>query len=101
MGQPRKVLNDRFRAIVNENVYFQPPQNVSMRYPAVVYSLSHSMALHANNNLYKREARYMVTYITRSPDDPNIESIEAIPLSRFDRSYIKDGLYHHVYTIFN
>lgn len=84
----------------SRQVYFQPPASVSMRYPAIVYSLSDIDALHANDRKYQKNKRYMVTLIDKNPDSVYVDPILDLPLTSFDRSYAAENLNHFVFTIY-
>lgn len=83
-----------------ENVYFQSGQNISMVYPAILYSLSDMDVIHANNDPYNIEKGYTVTHISRDPDSDVINKLARLRKCSFDRQYVADGLYHTVYTIY-
>lgn len=84
----------------SRQVYFQPPASVSMRYPAIVYSLSDIDVLHANDHKYQKNKRYMVTLIDKNPDSVYVDPILDLPLTSFDRSYAAENLNHFVFTIY-
>src|SRR4051812_34274733 len=50
------------------NVYFQPPSNIQMQYPCIVYKRDDSQTDFADNRPYSRTKRYQVTVIDRNPD---------------------------------
>lgn len=82
------------------NVYFQPPNNLKIQFPCIVYNRLSSYIEHADNQKYILKKSYQVMYITKDPDDSIIDKIEAMELCRFDRMYISDNLYHYVYTLY-
>jgi hypothetical protein len=85
----------------SSNVYFQPPASITMRYPAIVYSLDNIQARFANNMPYNQKRRYKITYITKDPDSELIDIFPLkLPSVDFDRVYTADNLYHYVYTIY-
>ena len=84
----------------SSNVYFQPPNNIRMTYPCIVYALSSDRRLHADNHIYHRRKRYDVTVISRDPDDPLPDTVSNIQYSSFDRRFISDGLTHDTFTIY-
>ena len=84
----------------SRNVYFQPPESVQMRYPAIVYSRDTVESIHANDNVYSLRHRYSVTVITDDPDSVLIEDISSLPLCRHDRYYTSDNLNHDVFTLY-
>lgn len=81
-------------------VYFQPPPNIIITYPCIVYKRRSAQALHAGNQLYKRVKRYELQIITRDPDSDIPEKVAKLPLCSFDRFYIADNLNHDVYSIY-
>lgn len=94
-------LEEEFRKILgNENVYFQPPENVRMKYPCIVYALAGSVKLNADDTTYQLRNRYTATLITRNPDEERYNDIAFLPMCRFDRNYTVDGLHHFVFTIY-
>ena len=84
----------------SRNVYFQPPNNIRMTYPCIVYALSNDQRLHADNHIYHRRKRYDVTVISRDPDDPLSDTVSNLQYSSFDRRFIADGLTHDTFTIY-
>lgn len=82
------------------NVYFQPPPSVSMRYPAIRYSLGDMTNIHANNAVYSTNKLYEITYLTTNPDDEVVDKLNALPQCRFIRTYVKDNLYHYVFELY-
>src|SRR4051812_24911673 len=81
----------------SSNVYFQPPSNVQMQYPAIVFHLDDEKKLYAGNAVYNLTKRYQVTHITDDPDSPVLDAIAALPMCSFDRFYPADNLNHYVY----
>ena len=84
----------------SRNVYFQPPENVRINYPAIVYSLGTVNKLYANNNAYKFLTAYTVVLIDKNPDSEFIDKISSLPLCQFDRPYKSDNLNHYVFTLY-
>lgn len=83
-----------------ENVYFQPPSNVNMTYPAVVYNLDDVDIKHADNFPYSHKKGYSVTIIDKDPDSSWPDLMLDVPTSRFQRHFSTDGLNHYVYIIY-
>lgn len=84
----------------DRNVYFQPPANIKMKYPAIVYNLADIRNVHADNFPYFQGTAYQLIYITDDPDDVMIKTLSKLPMCRFDRWYAAENLNHYVYTIF-
>jgi hypothetical protein len=83
-----------------ENVYFQPPDNISMVYPCIVYRRDHAYTEFADNNPYHHCKRYQVTVIDRDPDSVFPDQIADLPMCLFDRFYVADNLNHDVFNIY-
>ena len=85
----------------SSNCYFQPTENIRMKYPCIVYSREDGDMLHANDDKYRYIPEYTTTVIDRDPTSDIPEHLlESFRMSRLDRSYISDGLNHTVLTIF-
>lgn len=84
----------------SRHVYFQPPDNVQMIYPAIVYELDDINCLHADNNPYTQDPAYSVTLIDENPDSEYVEKLSSLPKCSFERFYKADNLNHWVYKIY-
>lgn len=101
MGQ-RLQLQSLLEEIVGAGnpVYFQPPANVQMQYPCIVYKRDSADTRFAGNNPYRYTKRYMVTIIDRNPDSVIPDKVAALPMSIFDRSFAADNLNHDVFNLY-
>lgn len=84
----------------SNHVYYQPPENLKMEYPAIKYSRNNINSRHADNIKYLNRISYTVTVIDKSPDNDVIGKILELPLSSYDRHYTSDGLNHDVIIIY-
>lgn len=84
----------------SRNVYFQPPESVKMRYPAIVYSRDDIDNKHANNNPYMQTTAYQVIVIDEDPDSKIVDKVKKLPMSTFDRHYSSDNLNHDTFTLY-
>lgn len=85
----------------SRNVYFQPPENLRMNYPAIVYSLSNVRKQHADDAAYKLLTAYSVVLIDKDPDTQFLMPILALRYCSFDRFYRADNLNHWVFTLYH
>lgn len=83
-----------------DNVYFQPPNNVVIKYPAIVYHRDYGNTLFAGNLPYRVTRRYQVTVIDRDPNSVVLGKIANLPLCTYLRYFAVDGLNHDVYTLY-
>jgi hypothetical protein len=96
---PRVQLQSILESIV-ANVYFQPPSNVQMEYPAIVYERAPADSTFADNEPYSVTKQYQLTMITRDPDEAAFDTIAALSMCTHERFYVADNLNHDVFTIF-
>ena len=80
--------------------YFQPPANLTMQYPCIVYERDSATTLFANNTPYRHTKRYQVTVMDSDPDSEIPDGVAALPLSSFSRHFTSDGLHHDVYNLY-
>jgi len=83
-----------------EHVYFQPPENVQLQYPCIIYKRDYARTEFADDNPYSHTKRYMVIVIDRDPDSVIPDKVASLPMSVFNRFYTADNLNHDVYNVF-
>lgn len=84
----------------SDNVYFQPPNNVEMKFPCIVYHRESIDSTWADNSPYSLDNRYSITVIDRDPDSEVPDKIAALPKCAYDRFFIADNLNHNVFRLF-
>lgn len=84
----------------SSNVYFQPPPNIRMQYPCILYKRDYMAITYSDNKPYKHKKRYQVTYVDANPDSDVPDKLAALPLCAFDRMYTADNLNHDVFNLF-
>lgn len=83
-----------------ENVYFQPPTNIQLEYPCIIYKRDFAETKFADDIPYNHRLRYMITVIDRDPDSEIPSKVAAMPMSLFNRFYTADNLNHDVYNVY-
>lgn len=96
---PRLELQSLLEELT-DHVYFQPPANVHMQFPCIIYSRDGTSADHADNGLYRHAKRYQVTVVDRDPDTELADKIEALQYANFERAFAADDLNHYVFSLF-
>lgn len=100
MNESRLKLHEELVGILgSRNVYFQPPENIKIQYPAIIYSRSDIKNRAADNRVYSQDFEYKVTVIDKSPDSVIVEKLSKFEFSSFDRHYTANGLNHSQFTI--
>jgi hypothetical protein len=87
------ILGSRF-------VYFQPPANVQIQYPCIVYAKDSTDTRFADNSPYRHTKRYQVTVIDRNPDSEIPDKVAALPMTLFNRWFAADNLHHDVFNVY-
>ncbi len=97
----RLELDDIFREVLgSSNVYFEPPENLKLKYDCIVYERDLPATFDADNQLYFKRKAYSVTAIYRDPDCDLPDKLLELPLCVWDRSFTSDNLHHAVFTIY-
>lgn len=96
----RDLLHLLQQAVKHDRVYFQPPENLKIGYPAIVFHLSKIEIDRASDAPYKGTKEYSVVLITKDPEPGVIDEILKIPYSSLDTTYISDGMNHFVFTVY-
>lgn len=77
------------------NIYFQPPENIVIKYPCIIYQRVVDETWHADGLAYIIKKRYDITIIEKDPDsDVADRMVQQLPYSKVTQRYITDNLYH-------
>lgn len=99
MASRLKLQENLERILGNRNVYFQPPASVKLKYPCIVYKFANIRNENANNQPYLTNKDYTITLIHNNPDNTVVDELARLPMCKSDTSYVKDNLYHYVFSI--
>jgi hypothetical protein len=83
-----------------ENVYFQPPTNIQLKYPCIIYKRDFADTKFADDIPYGHRLRYAITVIDQDPDSEIPSKVAAMPMSLFNRFFTVDNLNHDVYNVY-
>lgn len=82
-------------------VYFQPPGNMTIEYPGIIYHLSDINITRADNSVYRAMQEFQLTLVDEDPDSEYVEALlTTFGTIRFDRFYISDALNHWVFSLY-
>jgi hypothetical protein len=96
---PRLKLHQLLETFT-ENVYFQPPTNIKLKYPCIIYKRDFADTKFADDQPYDVRLRYMIIVIDPDPDSEIPSKVAAMPMSLFNRFYTADNLNHDVYNVY-
>lgn len=96
-----EILIGLFEEGQEAHVYFQPPSNLDMKYPCIIYNRDDIRVNHANNAPYKQVKRYQLTVVYNSGSEIALsDKVSQLPMCSFDRAFTADQLYHDVYDLY-
>lgn len=80
---------------VCDNVYFQPPNNLKIKYPCIVYNKRIVDTKYANDDVYSIKQRYEVIAMSNDPDNTLAEQIlKSIQYCTISSTFVVDNVYH-------
>lgn len=94
------IMTDTDPSYAQGHVYFQPPSNIQMKYPCIVYERGTGDTQFADNNPYIFKFRYQITVIDWNPDSPIPEKVAELPMCTMDRHFVSDNLHHDVFNCY-
>ena len=99
MGTRLELQSSLEEILGSRNVYFQPPSNISLKYPCIKYHLTDIFTNDADNIKYFKKRRYILTLIHKDPDNEIVDKLIDFGCA-FDRFYAADNLNHYVFMIY-
>lgn len=97
----RPQLHEILKEILGSNhVYFQPPENVRMEYPAIVYKRNNAKTKFGDDIPYTVVRRYLVTLIVQHPDSDIWEKLVSLPRCLHERWFAANDLNHDVFNLY-
>lgn len=101
MAKTRDDLQNLLEGLLgSRNVYFQPPENLKLIYPCIIYNFADIEKRMADDIKYLKWKRYELTLIHSDPENTLVDEIEDLEYCDYDRCFVKDNLYHYVYTLY-
>lgn len=96
------LQTDLETALGSDKVYFEPPANIVLSYPCIVYSEDTDVIKHADDKKYHHRRKYTALLISKKSENDVIRSrLDELDYCSFARHYISDNLHHYSYTIYN
>lgn len=99
MGSRLELQNLLESILGSRNVYYQPPESIRIKYPAIIYSRNNIDNKFADNIVYIQNHTYQIIVIDANPDSEIIDKISKLPMCRYNRHYTSDNLNHDVFII--
>ena len=100
MGR-RVQLHQLLKTTINsENVYFQPPPNLQLKFPCVIYKRALGDTKFADNKPYNHQVGYLLQVVDADPDSLLPEKIAELPKCVFERHYTTNNMNYTLYNIY-
>lgn len=100
MDRRLKLHEELVNILGTRNVYFQPPSNVRMKYPAIVYKRDSIDMKHANDATYLSTVGYLITVIDEDPDSEVVKKLSKFPKTKFVQHFVQDNLNHDIFVTY-
>lgn len=95
MGKRLQLQAELIQVLGSNNVYFQPPETLKMKYPCIRYNKARPRVDNADNKRYFKKNHYELVVIDTDPDTEIPERLaEHFPYCSIDRPYTADNLTH-------
>lgn len=96
----RLDLQDLLEFILgSRNVYYQPPESIKIKYPAIVYRRNDIDNNFADDIVYMQNHTYQIIVIDANPDSEIVDRVSKLPMCRYDRHYTSDNLNHDIFIL--
>lgn len=100
MGQRLELQMILENLLESQNVYYQPPETIRLKYPCIIYELDDMWSFKADNIKYRKYKVYTITVIYKDADSELPDLIDDLPMCNHQRSYVTDNLYHDVFRLY-
>lgn len=99
MGSRLELQNLLESILGSRNVYYQPPESIKIKYPAIIYSRNNIDNNFADDIVYMQNRTYQIIVIDANPDSEIVNKISKLPMCRYNRHYTSDNLNHDVFIL--
>lgn len=99
MGSRLELQNLLESILGSRNVYYQPPESIKIKYPAIIYSRNDIDNNFADDIVYMQNHTYQIIVIDANPDSEIVDKISKLPMCRYNRHYTSDNLNHDVFIL--
>lgn len=79
----------------SDNVYFQPPSNIKLKYPCIIYNKTPSIKEYGNDHQYIKTQGYQITVADADPDSLIADNLEErFMYCAISQYFVNDNLNH-------
>ena len=99
--QSREWFLRKLKEYIAPNIYFTPPDDVTLKFPACVVTREDFDVHKANNTPYISSMGYKIVYMSKNESDEVFMKIAStFRYSAFRSEYKVNGLYHKVFVVY-
>lgn len=100
----RLKLSKELHALGTDNVYYQPPSSVKIKYPCIIYEERPNDERYADDSVYLAHDNWDVTivrnYVDREKTAEIVENFKShFKYRRHNQHFISDNLIHDVFQL--
>lgn len=97
----RRELHQTLVSILGSaNVYHQPPENLALKFPAIIYERTDYDVEYANEVPYVATRQWQITVVSQEPSNAVVDELMKLPTADFKTRYVSNRLQHDVVTIY-
>ena len=100
MGSRIDLHNLLVELLGSRNVYYQPPENLKLNYPCIVYTRIIDKNKKADNLKYLKDTCYRVTYIDTKVDSPIVDKIYDLNYCEYENHFVSNNLSHDSFKLY-
>lgn len=101
MGRRLNLQAELEEILGSKNVYYQPPSTVSLKYPCIIYSLTRTNTIRADNRIYKATNEYHVKHIFKSLESEKKDDLlNHFLMISHDARFVADKMYNDEFTLY-
>lgn len=84
-----------------DNVYYEPPENMTLQYDCIIYKKDPDYQEKANNYNYISVDRYAITVVERKVDTGVAQAIrDHFPACTITNTFVSDSLHHTLLKLY-
>lgn len=100
MGSRIDLHNLLVELLGSRNVYYQPPENLKLNYPCIVYTRIIGKNKKADNLKYLKDSCYRVTYIDTKVDSLIVDKIYDLNYCEYENHFVSNNLSHDSFKLY-
>ena len=100
MAYNKRLEVQNFFSSICPHVYFQPPENIGIQLPAIIYKLSDIDRRLADNRVYNQNRVYEVVVLDIDSESEIVDTLSNNIKCKFIRQYTANDTYHSVFEYY-